>query len=419
MSTAKKRVPKIASQKDQGARYMPIRLKRVLAQNNVTQSDWAAALCQTAGSGKGRGLSEPAASLLLNWGQWPKSTPADELMKQTESFLRSRGVTEFEIKNIWSELPDEDQKHYERAHTTPPVIGAPIYIDDQLPEMEMLSPAAKKHFGMFKDPFKDEVQKPDDVFLDADQRYIREAMYQTAKHGGFLAVVGESGAGKTTLRRDLVDRVNREGNDVVVIQPRIIDKTKLSAGQICDAIICDISSEAPKRSLEAKARQIETLLKNASRGGASHVLMIEEAHDLNIQTLKYLKRFWELEDGFRKLLAIILVGQLELKNKLDERQNFEAREVIRRCEVAELPPLSSNLERYLELKFRRINKTLAEVFEPNAFDAIRKRLTIHRNGGQAINMMYPLIVNTTVTKALNLAASLGAMKIDADIIKEV
>ena len=45
--------------------------------------------------------------------------------------------------------------------------------------------------------------------------------------------------------------------------------------------------------------------------------------------LKFLKRFWELEDGFKKLLSILLIGQPELKNKLDERQHYEAREVIR------------------------------------------------------------------------------------------
>ncbi len=39
----------------------------------------------------------------------------------------------------------------------------------------------------------------------------------------------------------------------------------------------------------------------ASKGGQRHVLIIEEAHDLSVHTLKYLKRFWELEDGFKKL----------------------------------------------------------------------------------------------------------------------
>ena len=282
----------------------------------------------------------------------------------------------------------------------------------------MLTQKAKQSFGLFKDPFRDDVQEPSDVYLSTEQRYIRESMYQAAKHGGFIAVIGESGAGKTTLRRDLIDRINRnEDSGIVVIQPRTIDKTRLTAAAICDAIICDLSSENPKRTLEGKARQIERLLTGSSRAGNSHVLMIEEAHDLMIQTLKYLKRFWELEDGFKKLLAIVLIGQPELKAKLDERQNWEAREVIRRCEVAELLPLTANqVCEYLMLKFERVGKNTNEVFERDAFDAIAKRLTLPRRGNGTISMCYPLVINNLVTKCLNDAALTGAAKVDAEII---
>ena len=155
------------------------------------------------------------------------------------------------------------------------------------------------------------------------------------------------------------------------------------------------------------------LLRDSSRAGNTHVLMIEEAHDLGVKTLKSLKRFWELEDGFKRLLAIILIGQPELKLKLDERTNYEAREVIRRCEVAELVPLDRNLEGYLELKFKRVGKALAEVFEADAFDMIRRRLIERRHG------VYPLVVNNLVTKAMNTCAEIGAAKVGADVVKEI
>jgi hypothetical protein len=51
-----------------------------------------------------------------------------------------------------------------------------------------------------------------------------------------------------------------------------------------------------------------------------------------------------MEKGFTKLLGIILIGQPELKLKLDARSNFEAREFINRCEVFELSPLGTDLE---------------------------------------------------------------------------
>ena len=41
--------------------------------------------------------------------------------------------------------------------------------------------------------------------------------------------------------------------------------------------------------------------KNSSEAGYSHLLIIEEAHSLPIATLKQLKRFFELEDGYKNL----------------------------------------------------------------------------------------------------------------------
>ena len=71
---------------------------------------------------------------------------------------------------------------------------------------QTLYTAARKHFGLFRDPFQDDIQSHEDMYVSPDIRYIREAMFQTSKHGGLLAVVAESGAGKTTLMRDLEDR---------------------------------------------------------------------------------------------------------------------------------------------------------------------------------------------------------------------
>lgn len=284
----------------------------------------------------------------------------------------------------------------------------------------MLSANAKKLFSLFRDPFSDDVQGPDDIFLSADQRYIREAMLSTAKHGGFLAVVGESGAGKSVLRKDLLDRINRDSHPINIIQPRSIDKGRLTARAIFEAIIGDMQHDAKiKQSNEANARQAERLLRESSRAGNTHALVIEEAHDLSIQTLKSLKRFWEMEDGFKRLLGIILIGQPELKTKLDERQNFEAREVIRRCEVAELLPLDRNLEDYLVLKLKRIGADAGKIFAPDAYDAIRARLTRQTNTRASASMLYPLVVNNLATKAMNLAAEIGAKKISAEVIKEL
>lgn len=400
----------------------PLKLRFILADNRITQAEWAESIIQKVGCGAGRGLSQPAATLILKHNQWPRLTSPESIMTQSDEFLRANNIPEEVIATAW----DYDDNNSNKLLTNNGSINRVVKksssnpITQDLPENQMLSQKAKKHFKLFVDPFTDDVQKPEDVFLSQEQIYIRESMFYVAQHGGFLAVIGESGAGKTTLRRDLLDRIQRENHSITVIQPQIIDKRRLTAGSLCEAIINDISREKVKQSLEAKGRQLTRLLTGGSRAGNSQVLIIEESHDLTISVLKYLKRFWELEDGFKKLLAIILIGQPELKDKLDLRVNWEAREVINRCEIAELMPLNGDMEKYLKLKFERVGKSLNDVFDKTAFDAIRDRLTLKRRGtSQTESMHYPLVVNNTVVKAMNLAADIGAPKIDAEIIKEV
>lgn len=285
----------------------------------------------------------------------------------------------------------------------------------------MLSMQARKQFKILRDPFTDDVASGEDVYQNDGIRFAEEYLYQTAKSGGMMALIGESGSGKTTIRRLVIDRMNSEGQKVRVITPRIIDKGRLNASSICDAIIQDCSTESPRRSLEGKARQIEKILTNSSRAGWNHVLIIEEAHDLTINTLKYLKRFWELEDGFKKLLSIVLVGQVEMKAKLDESKNWEAREVIRRMEIVELDPLADGKEvaAYLDLKFRRLALDRRDVVTDEGCDALAARLRRQTRQGTVYSVAFPLLVNNWTRRALNLAAELGSKTVGADVVNEL
>lgn len=305
---------------------------------------------------------------------------------------------------------------------------------DMLLQKQTLTPAARKHFGLFRDPFTDDLTEAADVFLSPDSRYVRESLWAVVKHGGMLGMTGESGSGKSTLRKELLDRIARENANVIVIEPYVLAMEEndmkgktLKSAAIAEAIITAVSPlEKPKRSAEARFAQLHRLLKESHRSGNKHALVIEEAHCLPTATLKHLKRFFELEDGFKKLLSIILIGQPELRMKLSEK-NAEVREVVQRCEVVELPPLDNNLAAYLEFKFRRVGADSASVLETGAVDALRTKLTFNDNagrqrglgGGKTVSLLYPLAVANVLCAAMNSAAAIGAPKVDADIIKEV
>jgi type II secretory pathway predicted ATPase ExeA len=283
-------------------------------------------------------------------------------------------------------------------------------------EVEMVEQETLKHFKIFRNPFIDDIQKDGDIFMSEDHRYIEAAMLDAAHHGGFLAVIGEVGSGKSVMRRKVVEQLRRDG-DVLVIYPQIIDKTRLNAASVCDAIIMDISDQKPKNKLEQKTRQVSQLLLERSKQGYRSVLIIEEAHDLYISTLKYLKRFYELEDGYRKLLGIILIGQVELKGQFNEATNVGMREVIRRIQIAEIKGLNGAIKEYLALKFKRVGAKVEDIFTDGALEALAGRLTSEDRQHRKISHAYPLVVNNYAAKSMNSAAAMGEPTVSEETVR--
>ena len=390
-----------------------IKLKQVLAQYRVSQRKLAARLA----------VSPAVITNLVNHGQLIK-TDTEQFKTNLSAVLVELGIStalpELLTEVCTTEAMSAETSQHDKSNQT-------IEDETMLLAKQALFPATKKHFSLFTNPFTDEVRSADEVFTSPDVRYVREALFQTAKFGGFMAVVGESGAGKSTLRRDLIDRINNENLPIVVIEPYIIameDNDKkgktLKAAHIAEAVISTLAPlERMKQSPEARFRQLHRVLKDSSRAGNQHVLIIEEAHSLPVPTLKHLKRFFELEDGFKKLLSIVLVGQPELKLKLSER-NFEVREVVQRCEVVELAPLDSCLEQYVEWRLKALGRKSDDIFDRDALDTVRGRLilTNARNKAQT-SLLYPLAVGNLLTSAMNLAAELGLPKVTADVVKGV
>lgn len=388
-----------------------LKLKQVLQEKGIPQRQLALKM----------GVSPTTISKLVNDGYWS----VGDIAKFKQNLTACLG--EFGITQPLDELLEEttaESLATEAVVSTPP-LNERDEEDTMLLAKQALFPATKRHFSLIRDPFAEDIRSADDVFTSADVRYVRESLFQTAKHGGFMAVVGESGAGKSTLRRDLLERIRQENAPIIAIEPYIIamedndvkGKT-LKAAHIAEAIISALAPlESVKRSPEARFRQLHRVLKESCKSGQSNVLIIEEAHSLPIPTLKHLKRFFELEDGFKKLLSIILIGQPELKLKLSE-QNTEVREVVQRCEVVELMPLDAELEGYVAHLLARVNKKTSDLFEEDTFLAVRQRLT-HVSRNKTASLLYPLAVNNLLTAALNTAFTLGVPKVNADVIHNV
>lgn len=322
-------------------------------------------------------------------------------------WLNRRGLP---ISSLWESVGDiqvRSRSHgvNKRAKDGPGVLpGDPLAIEEK--EESMLNQRTMKHFRLFRNPFVGDVRQVKDIYMGEEHVFLREMMFEVAKHAGFCAIVGEVGSGKSIMRKAVVTKLMQDG--VKVIYPRIIDKSRISPASLIDAIIMDISDETPRRSLEAKTRQAERLLRSHAER-TTQVLIIEEAHQLSNSAIKCLKQIYELEDDFRKLIGIILIGQTELKHLLDEARHPELREVIRRITIAEITDLGKqDIGPYLKHKFAPLGSgKYEEIFAPDAVDALLQRLP---------QKAYPLSVNNLAARAMNLAAEMGEAKVTAEVV---
>lgn len=417
-----------------------LKLKALLKRLGVPQARFARSL----------GISPGTLADILNWGCKPsKGWPELHLAMQQE--LGQLGASAGAIASafdhraqaapkkpaaVGGSKQNAQRSSAERSTVTPSSETSSTATEketDMLLQKQTMTHATRRHFAIASDPFSNDIAESSDVFISPDIRYVRETLWQHAKHGGLLALVGESGCGKSTTVADFKDRLHREGRDVIIIEPSVLymeendSKGKtLKSAAIVQAIIATIApSVPPKRDAEARARQVHQLLTAGYRAGQRHVLIIEEAHCLPTATLKHLKRFAELKDGLAPLLSIVLVGQPELRQRLAVN-NAEVREVAQRCDLIELPPLDNHLADYLKFKLARVGCDLAKVITADGIDALRERLTFARRSGNAkaqvlttsVSLVYPLAVANALTAAMNLAANLGAPVVDADIVKE-
>ncbi|HMS05368.1 MAG TPA: AAA family ATPase [Burkholderiaceae bacterium] len=370
-------------------------------------------------------LSRSAAARLVTHGQWP-ARDADA-RQRVRNALCAHGVATERAAALTADTPQQKAPGAstpEAAPITPSQPAQDIREEPMLLPNVPLSPKALRHFQLSHSPFEEDIQSADDIFKTASMRVALQTMRDTLRSHGFAAIVGESGAGKTTVRELFEEQMLAE-MAAVIIRPHVLameaTDTKgktLRASHLAEAITYKLDPAAQiKSSPQARFSQAEELLAKSHQAGRRHLLVIEEAHCLPLATLKHLKRFRELKRGLSPLVGVLLIGQTELEALL-RSQNPEVREATQRCQIKHIDPLDSDLEAYLAHKFQRFGIKPETVFSPEAIGAIRERLIYRPRGAkEAISTCYPLAVNNLVALAMNNAAAIGYPKVDADCVR--
>lgn len=215
------------------------------------------------------------------------------------------------------------------------------------------------------------------------------------------ALIGQFGCGKSTVARFAIgDLARKDDSKYRFVYIDTADLERLSAGQILDAIIMDLSNESRRRSVLARSRQARRIMGELARNGKKICLVIDNAHRLHPNVLMTMKDEHEKQYlGYSPLFSVLYIGQEKLKSKLDTYK-----EVFWRTLILDLDDQASGWMTYRE----RVNY-LEAVYGPAITSTARERI--------AYVAAKPLKMEYYITEKMEEARTAGKTQLDEDVVE--
>ncbi len=141
-------------------------------------------------------------------------------------------------------------------------------------------------------------------------------LYGINHGGGFVALTGEVGTGKTTLCHCLLQQLPKNIDIALILNPKVNAVELLAT--ICDELRIDYDPQ--QQTLKNLVDALNRYLLTAHAIDRRTVLVIDEAQNLSLEVLEQIRLLTNLETSKTKLLQIILVGQPELKDLLSRKE---------------------------------------------------------------------------------------------------
>jgi general secretion pathway protein A len=178
------------------------------------------------------------------------------------------------------------------------------------------------YYGLKEPPFNI-TPNPRFLFFSAKHREaFNHLLFGIRERKGFVQLTGEVGAGKTTLCRALLDQLGPTFSTALILNP-ILD-----ADQLVKAIAMELNLPVKGLDRLETVAEINHFLLQQLEHGKDTVLIIDEAQDLTPALLEQVRLLSNLETDERKLLQIVLMGQPELRDRLQEHGLRQLRQRI-------------------------------------------------------------------------------------------
>jgi type II secretory pathway predicted ATPase ExeA len=256
------------------------------------------------------------------------------------------------------------------------------------------------HFGLTALPFQ---LTPDIGFLFMSEAHSRAKAYMDYSvwnREGFVVITGEIGCGKTTLIQKLLSELN----DPVMVAK--IFQTQLDDVEFLQSVLVEFGLNPFSAQKVELLDMLNTFLIQHFVQSKQIVLIVDDAHNLSTKVLEELRMLAGLETRKEKILHVILVGQPQLNEILDQPDLEQLSQRVKlRYHIRVLS--EQELGQYIHYRLSAAGAADRTLFLPETLPVIYKYA-----GGT------PRLINILCDAALTCAYADNLPKVTAGVVEE-
>ena len=255
-------------------------------------------------------------------------------------------------------------------------------------------------YGLTEKPFN---ATPDPRFLyltPGHREALAQLVYGVQENKGFIVLTGEVGTGKTTLLQTLLQRL--DGNTAVAF----VFNSTLPFDGLLEYMLEDFGIAKAGETRAQRLFALNNFLIERRRTGQKTVLIIDEAQNLDAPTLEQVRLLSNFETPTEKLLQILLVGQPELRAKLQLPELRQLKQRIGlRCTIQ--PLTQEETREYVRARLRIAGARDLRLFSEGAIS----RMAEYAGG-------IPRLVNIVCDHSLLIGYADQRRQIERDIVEQ-